>query len=374
MRLGSGPRPAFLLLALLLLLGACAPRLAPPGPGLDAARGEAFAAAGIAGDKLITGDGLALPLRHWPALGKVGAGKTRDGVQTVSENQTAPGAAAPAEAGPRAVILALHGFNDYGKAFDAPAAFWAGQGIATYAYDQRGFGAAPHHGLWPGEEAMIADLRTAAHAIQARHPGVPLFLLGESMGGAVILAALAQPEPLPGTGVILAAPAVWARTTMPWYQRWTLWFFAHTLPWAKPSGRGLAIQASDNIEMLRALGRDPLVIKNTRIDAIYGLVNLMDRALSAAPAVRRPALILYGEKDEVVPRDPTFRLWRGLPAAARDRTRPALYGEGWHMLLRDLKAAVVLADVAAWIAAPGNALPSGADRRAAEALAREMAP
>src|SRR5262249_47536372 len=43
----------------------------------------------------------------------------------------------------RAVILALHGFNDYSHAFAMPGPLWAEQGIATYAYDQRGFGGTP---------------------------------------------------------------------------------------------------------------------------------------------------------------------------------------------------------------------------------------
>ena len=41
---------------------------------------------------------------------------------------------------PRAVIVALHGMNDYGEAFALPAKFWAENGVTTYAYDQRGFG------------------------------------------------------------------------------------------------------------------------------------------------------------------------------------------------------------------------------------------
>ena len=52
---------------------------------------------------------------------------------------------------------------------------------------------------------------------------------------------------------------------------------------------------------------------------------------------------------------------------ARDRQRVALYDSGWHMLLRDLQAATVWADIAAWIADPGAALPSGADARATAA-------
>jgi len=322
---------------LLILASACAPRLAPPGPGLA---GFSDAMPRLSTTQFVTEDGLALPLRVW----------------------------LPAKGAPRAVVLALHGFNDYSKAFEDAGAYWATQGLATFAYDQRGFGAAPHRGLWPGTPAMTADLRGALALLRDRYPGAPLYLLGDSMGGAVILAASAQDEPLPADGVILVAPAVWARATMPVLYRATLWLGAHTIPWATVTGEGLKIQASDNIEMLRALGRDPLIIKATRIDAISGLADLMDEALAAAPKLGLPALLLYGDKDEIVPEDPTLRLWQNLPAEARARQRQAIYANGWHMLLRDLGAKVVWTDIARWIADPAAPLPSGAEDRARKRL------
>src|SRR5689334_11517525 len=92
---------------------------------------------------------------------------------------------------PRAVILALHGFNDYSNAFAIPAPTFAAAGIATYAYDQRGFGEAPGTGRWAGETRMAADAVVAAHLLRQRYPGVPLYLMGESMGGAVAILAAA---------------------------------------------------------------------------------------------------------------------------------------------------------------------------------------
>ena len=60
---------------------------------------------------------------------------------------------------PRALILAVHGFGDYGASTFAQAArFWAGQGILTYAYDQPGFGRHPSFGPWPGAPAPSAAL------------------------------------------------------------------------------------------------------------------------------------------------------------------------------------------------------------------------
>ena len=54
-------------------------------------------------------------------------------------------------------------------------------------------------------------------------------------------------------GAILLAPAVWARHTQPWYQRWLLWLAVHTVPSWRPTGEGLEIQATDNIEALREM-------------------------------------------------------------------------------------------------------------------------
>ena len=81
---------------------------------------------------------------------------------------------------------------------------------------------------------------------------------------------------------------------MPWYQRLALLVGAHTFPDMALTGRGLQIKPSDNIAMLRALGRDPKIIKETRVDTIWGLVNLMDDALSSASKLSSKTLILYG--------------------------------------------------------------------------------
>ena len=332
--IGSLGRSATVLLALLAMaLTACAPNRMPPGPGPTEPRLE-LADSPM---RVVAHDGALLPLRRWLPDG-------------------------PEHNAPKAVILALHGFNDYSKAFETPGRWWASQGFAVYAYDQRGFGETEHPGLWAGTETLVEDVRTTSLLLQAAHPESPFFLLGESMGGAVALAALTRPGAPPVSGVVLSAPAVWARGTMPIHQRVALWLAERVMPGARFSGSGLKIQASDNIEMLRGLGRDPLVIKRTRVDAMGGLTDLMSEALAAGPALETPALVLYGDKDEIVPEVPTLAFWNSLPGVAAGQQRPVLYGEGWHMLLRDLQAKTVWADIVRWIDDRQAPLPSGADR------------
>lgn len=249
---------------------------------------------------------------------------------------------------PQAIVLALHGLNDYRQAFETTGRFLADQGISVYAYDQRGFGETEGAGYWHGSETLVSDLETMVALLHQAHPGRRVYILGESMGGAVTLAAQSGAD-LDSAGLILVAPAVWSRESMPWYQRLLLWSAVRTLPGKRLTGEGLEIKPTDNIEMLRAWSRDPLVIKATRVDVLYGVTNLMDRAVSASGKLQTNALLLYGEHDEIIPRKPTCHLLNTLTHLPAHTTRTIIYDKGYHMLTRDLHANLVLQDIADWI-------------------------
>lgn len=313
-------------LAGLATLAACTPRIAAPGPPngppLDA------------GDALVMADGARLPLGAW----------------------------LPEEVQARGAILGLHGFNDYRHAFALIAPLLTAAGWALYAYDQRGFGAAPHPGIWPGHAALAADAATASRLIRARHPGLPLVLLGESMGAAVLLVAATSSDPPPAEAYVLSAPAVWGGETMGELGRWLLDLAAHTVPALGIVGGSPFIRASDNEVALRAMGRDPLVRKTTRVDAVYGLVALMDAALAAAARFSAPGLFLYGEQDDLVPERAIAAMAARLPGLGSGRQRVVIYPDGYHLLLRDSIRDRVAADILAWLAHPAAPLPSEGGR------------
>lgn len=291
----------------------------------------------------LTEDGASLPLRHWLP-------KTE----------------------PRAIIIALHGFNDYSRFFNLPGEYFSKRGIACFAYDQRGFGMAPHRGLWAGGETYTKDLQVLVGLVKQRYPERPVYLLGESMGGAIVITAMSQADMPEVAGAILAAPALWARSTMPWYQTGLLWTLAHTMPWLTLTGEGVHVVASDNIEMLRSLGRDPWVIKATRVETVYGLTDLMDEAFSSAASLHGNTLMLYGEKDEIIPKEPTYAFLQQFLQTDAGKKTVAIYQNGYHMLLRDLQAPTAWKDIVAWIDASLEKLPSGADNRARELLSSEL--
>lgn len=246
---------------------------------------------------------------------------------------------------PRAVIVGLHGMNDYSKTFDMIGPWLYNRGIALYAYDQRGFGRNAHAGLWPGGDQLVADADDFIALVRARYPRTPLYVMGVSMGAAVALAYDAEQRPAPIDGMILVSPAVWGWSTLNPLYKLTLRLTAELAPSKTFTGESLNIWPSDNIMMLRSNYHDPYMLKATRADSIYGLVTLMDRAFKDADRASGPILVLYGDRDQIIPKRPVEELVAKLDGKAET----IRYPNGYHMLLRDLQAEIVWRDIAAWV-------------------------
>lgn len=256
---------------------------------------------------------------------------------------------------PRHIVLGVHGFNDYSKAFDPLAQHLVAELQATvYAYDQRGFGANPQPGIWPGSDTLLADLRQVAAQLRERHPGLPLTVMGESMGGAVVLVAASEAPGLAADQLILKAPAVWGAHSMPWYQRLSLYTLNLVAPDMSFTGRGLpslGIRPTDDPEVSRDLSRDPLFIKATRVGSLAGVTELMGRAQTQAALPPQRSLVLYGLRDRIIPAQPVCdwltHLNTAVPQAGT--TDVVVYPEGWHLLTRQLRTREPLQDMVRWL-------------------------
>ncbi|WP_158507536.1 alpha/beta fold hydrolase [Tanticharoenia sakaeratensis] len=262
---------------------------------------------------------------------------------------------------PHAVVLAFHGFGDSRDAWEWPAPHMAAAGITTIAPDQRGFGAAPLRGDWSSAARMVRDASEEAAFIHARMPDMPLYVMGESMGGAIALMLDSQRSRPPIAGTILVSPAIWP---FDWGSRAVVNTLASIAPHWAFTGEDLPVHVvpSDNLAAMRRLYFDPLTLHAARLDSLAGLVRLMNDASRTVPRAPAPMLILYGDHDQLVPAGPMARLWRETPHARHD-----LILGGHHLLLRDRPVAT--ADVIAWITDPDVPLPSGGDIAAAAWMA-----
>lgn len=205
------------------------------------------------GDRLTVGDGVVLPAMRWPA-----------------------------KTGPHAVVLALHAYGDYRRSFRLAGPWFAAKGMELIAYDQRGFGETGSRGIWPGADDLIQDFGDAVAAIGAAFPDLPIYVLGESMGAAVALTALASGEVVGVDKLMVAAPGL--RGDMPLGQLHdsVLRLAALALPWLAVELRRGGRPWLDPSEAAR-LADDPLILRKLSVGTYEGLVDL---ATMASAAVR----------------------------------------------------------------------------------------
>ncbi|MBX7147312.1 MAG: lysophospholipase [Alphaproteobacteria bacterium] len=319
----------FILCTCEIFLQSCSPVVVP--------YKESFMKETIEKNKIIFSDGMTSTLREWP-----------------SPN-------------PQAIILALHGFNDYSYAFELPGQYWQKHNITVYSFDQRGFGETPNRGLWANQKRMIQDVVEITNLIKQKHSDLPVYLLGESMGGALASLVASSDYNQQFTGFILISPAFWSNKDFNIFENAAFWIATHTVPWYAATGEGFEVHPSDNIEMLIEFSQDDLVIKETRLDAVHGLVTLMDQAFNTIPKMKGKILVLYGEEEDILPSKTVKKNIKRL-AKYQSKSSPSimtmgLYPKGYHMLLRDMGGNSVANDVQAWIFNQHLAhLPSKADQ------------
>ncbi len=271
----------------------------------------------------------------------------------------------PARGQVRVVVLALHGYTDSRDGWAILASSLCPHGVEIYAPDLSSFGASANRGYWPGTQILVDQARAEAFQLRARYPGVRLYIMGESMGGALGILLGTAKNPPPVDGYVLSAPAVWGGAAMNPLYRNALALAAYLAPGERLTGRDVHVQASDNEAALADFGADPLTIHAPRLDNLAGLVRLMGAAQAACGKFNQHALILYGGHDALVPKAAMRRCWHAIPASAP--VTLAYYPPDYHMLPRDLERATPNADILAYL--QGQSLPSSAPSAASVFLA-----
>ncbi|XP_068837945.1 monoglyceride lipase isoform X1 [Capricornis sumatraensis] len=250
---------------------------------------------------------------------------------------------------PRALVFVSHGAGEHCGRYEELAQMLVGLGLLVFAHDHVG------HGQSEGERMVVSDfhvfIRDALQhvdAVQKDHPGLPVFLLGHSMGGAIcILTAVERPGHF--SGMVLISPLVVASPDSA-----TLFkvFAAKVLNLVLPNmslGRIDSSVLSRNKTEVDSYNSDPLVCR-AGLKVCFGiqLLNAVSRVERALPKLTVPFLLLQGSADRLCDSRGAYLLMES--AKSQDKTLK-IYEGAYHILHKELPEVTssVFREINTWV-------------------------
>lgn len=246
---------------------------------------------------------------------------------------------------PRALLVLVHGLGEHSGRYLEMAEYLRGDGIAVLGYDQRGHGASPgargHIDRW---EQYREDLESACTHLSRLYSGVPLFVLGHSMGGLVVLEYALHTDAVP-RGIIASAPALGTDGVPP-----VKIALSRVLGVVTPRLQmelGLDVSnLSRDPEVARSYTADPLVHGTGSVRFGVEAMAAQRRVLDGASGFPCPLLLVYGDDDRIASIGAIERF--GAAVEQPDMSR-VVYPGGRHESHHELQKSEVLSLYSSWI-------------------------
>ncbi len=230
---------------------------------------------------------------------------------------------------PRAALLLVHGLSEHSGRYRHVGEFLAGHGLDVFAYDQRGHGRSSGETGWVEHFSDFLDDLDGVHRwLLERTAGLPLFLLGHSMGGLIVTAYVLD-KPLAPDYLILSGPAI--------------------VPILDPGDRTIdPTRLSRDPAVWKAYMEDPLVLRERVTDELFErLADGLARLPGRAAEIRMPWLLIHGGDDRLCSAEGARDYLAS--SSSSDRT-VRIYQGGRHEMLNETNRGEVLTDLWQWIA------------------------
>lgn len=250
------------------------------------------------------------------------------------------------DAPPRAVVLLIHGYAEHAGRYGHVAAALTAQGCAVHALDHWGHGRSDGARSFVPAFAVLSDgVEALLAAAQAAHPGLPIFLLGHSLGGLIATRHLITHQQH-YQGAVLSGPAI-----MPMEEP------SRLLIWISRILSKIAPRMGVMPPLAEGVSRDPAVVAAYKADPLnyigkmgarmaQEIFDAMANVRGQAGRISVPILLLHGEADILTaPAGSRFLFDHVGSTDKQIKTYPELFHEIFNEPERD----AVLADVTRWI-------------------------
>lgn len=246
---------------------------------------------------------------------------------------------------PVGVVIIVHGIAEHGGRYAHVGRRLAAEGYATYVHDHRGHGRSEGtRGNIDRMSTVVTDLETMVRSVAGRHPDLPMFLYGHSMGGLITLTYLTG-KPAELRGAVLSASAV-EFTGGPKAVRAA----AGVLSVLAPNAGSVALdssQMSRDPEVVRDYDTDPLNYRGkVRVRTGAEMLAAAGRVAASLDRVTLPILVMHGSEDKVTVPAGSERLAK--QAGSKDITLK-IYDGFFHELHNEPDKETVFADIVRWL-------------------------
>lgn len=262
--------------------------------------------------------------------------------------------AVPAAAPLRGQVLIVHGLGEHSGRYAHVARQLAATGFTVAAYDHRGHGRSPGpRGVIPAADSLLADLGRMVARLRAAQPGLPLLLLGHSLGGLAVgryvaegLAAQPAPWWQAVDGLVMSSPAL--ELGMNAAQKALLAVLGPVAPNLAVANGLKPEWVCRDPAVVRAYVADPLVHDRIAPRLVRFMLDAGARVRERAAQWRTPTCLLYAGADRCVAPRGSAAFAAAAPAACVQTTAyPGLA----HEIFNEPEQAQVLADLTAWLQA-----------------------
>lgn len=236
----------------------------------------------------------------------------------------------------RYVVLLAHGLGEHARRYDHVAEALVADGAAVYAPDHYGHGrSAGERALVEDVEVYVDDLHLVAGRAAAAHPGLPVVLIGHSLGG-VIATRYAQRYMDELAALVLSAPVIGGNPAF------EPLLAMDPMPEIPLDPAALSRDAAVG----EAYAADPLVYHGPLLrGTLEGIFNAV-QTIASGPALALPTLWIHGELDPLAPYGAT----REAVARLRtDRLAEKQYPGALHEIFNETNQDEVIADTIAFI-------------------------
>jgi len=246
----------------------------------------------------------------------------------------------------RASVVLVHGYAEHSSRYDHVGRWLVERGYAVHAFDLRG------HGKSEGERVLVRsfaqhldDLDAFVARARERTPGVPLFVLGHSMGGTIV-ALRGVTRRADADGVMLSGAVLTMRGRRTRLMTAVLALVGRIFP-SLPLRKLDAGTVSRDPAVVAAYDADPLVFRGKMpagtLSAMVRAVRAIEKRMEEAQG---PLLIMHGTEDLLADPEGSRELYRRAPSG--DKTLE-MYEGLYHEILNEPEQGQVLADIARWL-------------------------